>query len=195
MRTFTNWLRRFVDCRRGVTAVEFAFTLPILLFFTLGITEFSTIFMAQNMLENATNTASREGKTGYVKSGLSREAFLLLLIQERIDKLMDPSKITMDTQVYKALNQVNEPEPYTDRNHNGRYDTGETFTDTNGNGHWDPDGAYAEEGYGNAGDVTVYTVSYQWKVMTPLLSEILGNNGIVTLSSRILVKNEPYGNG
>ncbi|NOY79555.1 MAG: hypothetical protein GXP31_00990, partial [Kiritimatiellaeota bacterium] len=33
------------------------------------------------------------------------------------------------------------PEPYTDQNGNGAYDSGEPFTDLNGNGSWDNDGA------------------------------------------------------
>jgi hypothetical protein len=193
MRFFLNRLRRLADCRRGVTAVEFAFVLPVLLFFIVGIIEYSTIFMAQNMLENAINYAARTGKTGYVKNGMSRDAMLLSEVQSRIDRLMDPSKIAINTEVYKSLDNIGQPEPYVDRNHNGQYDVGETFTDTNGNGHWDAD--QGKTGDGNAGDTVVYTVSYPWHVMTPLLGEILADHGVVTLSSRLVVKNEPYGNG
>jgi hypothetical protein len=194
MRNLLTCFRHFVECRRGVTAVEFAFVLPILMFFTVGIMEFSTMFMAQNMLENAVNTASREGKTGFVKTGMSRDAYLLELVQNKIDGLMDPSKVTMESQVYEALDQVGEPEPFTDKvPKNGAYDPGEVFTDMNGNGEWDPD--MGTEGLGTHGDVVVYTITYPWQVMTPMIAEIFGNDGIVPLTSRILVKNEPYGNG
>src|SRR6185369_4666112 len=117
----------------GATAVEFAFVLPVLLFFIVGIIEYSTIFMAQNILENAINYASRTGKTGYVENGMSRETMILGEVQSRIDKLMDPSKITIAAEVYKNLDDIGKPEPFVDRNHNGIYDAGETYTDVNSN--------------------------------------------------------------
>jgi hypothetical protein len=193
MRLSPKSIRRFARCQRGTTAMEFAFVVPILLFFTVGILEFSIMFMAQNVLENATNSASREGKTGHIGSGMTREEYMLSLIQSRINRLMDIEQITLDTKVYRSLEDVGRPEPYTDANNNGHYDTGESYTDSNHNGHWDAD--MGVEGLGNAGEVVVYTVTYPWQTLTPFLGNVLGSDGIITLNSRILVKNEPYGNG
>jgi Flp pilus assembly protein TadG len=47
-------------------------------------------------------------------------------------------------------------------------------------------------GMGTASQVVVYTFTYPWKLFTPMMSAIMGNNGIVTLTSRIVVQNEPY---
>ena len=47
-------------------------------------------------------------------------------------------------------------------------------------------------GLGTSGQVVVYTISYPWKLFTPMLSAIIGTGGNVTLSSRIVVQNEPY---
>jgi hypothetical protein len=193
MRHLSKSIRHFAKCQRGATAMEFAFVMPILLLFTVGILEFSMMFLAQNTLENATNYASREGKTGHVDSGMTREEYMLFLIQSRISRLMDIEKLTLDTKVYRSLEDVGKPEPYTDANNNNQYDLGETYTDTNLNGHWDPD--IGVEGLGNSGEVVVYTVIYPWQTLTPFLGNILGNDGIIGLTSRILVKNEPYGNG
>jgi hypothetical protein len=192
MRILPFSIRRLARCQRGTTAMEFAFVMPIMLFFTIGILEFSMMFMAQNVLENATNFASREGKTGHIGTGMTREEYMLYLIQTRINRLMDVEQITLDTKVYKSLDDVGKPEPFTDANNNGQYDQGESFTDSNHNGEWDAD--MGVEGLGNAGEVVVYTVIYPWQLLTPFLGNVLGTDGIISLSSRILVKNEPYGN-
>ncbi|HUY68202.1 MAG TPA: TadE/TadG family type IV pilus assembly protein [Alphaproteobacteria bacterium] len=47
-------------------------------------------------------------------------------------------------------------------------------------------------GMGEAGQVVVYTFSYPWKIFTPMLNDIIGTGGIITLTSRIVVQNEPY---
>ncbi|HVY12776.1 MAG TPA: TadE family protein [Alphaproteobacteria bacterium] len=173
--------------------MEFAFVLPILLYFVVGTMEFSIMFMAQNMLENAMTYAARAGKTGYAAAGMTRDQYLLMLAQSRVDRLMDPTQLSLNTESYSSLDKIGKPEPYVDRNGNGAYDLGETFTDVNSNGHWDADQGIDSEG--NSGDVVVYTISYPWHMMTPFLSNILSNNGTVTLSSRLVVKNEPYNGG
>jgi hypothetical protein len=48
-------------------------------------------------------------------------------------------------------------------------------------------------GLGQADQIIVYTVSYPWTLFTPMLSAIIGTNGVVTISTRIVVRNEPYG--
>ncbi len=47
-------------------------------------------------------------------------------------------------------------------------------------------------GAGDSDDVVVYTVSYPWRLFTPLIGSFFGNDGIVTLTARSVVKNEPF---
>lgn len=47
-------------------------------------------------------------------------------------------------------------------------------------------------GAGGSNDVVVYTVSYPWKLFTPFISSFFGNDGIVTLTARSVVKNEAF---
>lgn len=176
-----------------MTAVEFAFVLPPLLLLTCGILEFGVVFMASNVLENAVNNASRIGKTGFSSSGISREQMILNAVGDRIDNFLDPALLTLTTRVYRSFDQIGQAEPYTDSNHNGTYDLGETYTDSNSNGQWDQD--MGAEGVGNANEVVVYDISYPWKMMTPLLKNVLADDGNITLSTRMVVKNEPFGGG
>lgn len=48
-------------------------------------------------------------------------------------------------------------------------------------------------GLGTANQYVVYNVSYPWHLMTPLLDEVVGTNGVYTITVQTLVKNEPYG--
>ena len=186
-----NLLSRFGKNNSGITAVEFAFVLPILLFFIFGIIEFSMVFMAANVLENAANTGTRTGKTGFVDENISREQTIRNSINTRLSGFLDPAKIVIVTRVYKAFGDIGKSEPYADRNENGQYDPGESYTDVNSNGSWDDD--MGTTGLGVAGEIVVYEISYPWQVMTPFMSNILADQGLINLSSHIVVRNEPYG--
>ncbi|MFO1242466.1 MAG: TadE/TadG family type IV pilus assembly protein [Rickettsiales bacterium] len=181
---------RFYRSEEGVTAIEFAFIAPVLLLFMFGTIEFSLVMFVQSVMEGATTLSSRLGKTGYTESGQSREDTIINALKARAGVFFDPSLITITSKFYGQFDQIGDSEPYTDTNHNGRYDTGETYSDVNGNGHWDAD--MGQQGYGDANDIVVYTVTYPWRINTPLISKFISNNGNVTLRAVAVVKNEPY---
>lgn len=174
----------------GVTAVEFAIVAPTLMLLMFGIVEFGVIMMVYNVMESATAISSRLGKTGYTGDGLTREQTILNAITERAGSLIDPDDLTLSSKFYKQYDQINDPEPYIDANHNGSYNSGETYTDINGNGQWDAD--MGSSGYGSSGDVVVYTVSYPWSIATPIMRELIGSSGTYTITTHAVVKNEPY---
>lgn len=189
-RNFFSLFKRFRKDEKGVTALEFAFAAPVILYFIFGTLEFSYLFMANNVLENAANHASRTGKTGYVEAGMTREEYIMSQVNSRINGLMDPTKLSLSSKVYKSFDDIGQAEPYIDTDGNGQYDVGEDFTDSNGNGGWDTD--MGSEGLGEAGEIVVYDVTYPWQMITPLLRNILSNDGNFTITTRIVIKNEPY---
>jgi len=181
-----NWWR----ARDGVTAIEFAFVAPVLLLLMFGILEFGIIMLVSNMMESATTVTSRLGRTGYAAPDETREDTLLAEVRARTASMLDPDQLSITTKYYSQFDQVNRGEPWNDTNHNGTADPGE-YTDINGNGHYDADLGTA--GYGNAGDIVVYTVHYPWPIQTPIMREILGDaNGRFDITARAVVKNEPY---
>jgi Flp pilus assembly pilin Flp len=181
-------LRQFLRNDRGMTAVEFAMLVPVLLLFVLGTLEFSLIMFTSAVMESATTNTARLGKTGYAPSGTSREDLIVESIGDRTAGLLDPTKIVITTKVYASFTNVGDPEPYTDSNGNGVYNLGEPYSDSNGNGQWDADMGSA--GLGDAGDVVLYTISYPWRIMTPVMSTILGSTYNITV--RTVVRNEPF---
>lgn len=181
---------RFCRDNAGVTAVEFAFVAPVMLVMCSAIVEFSLMMFAQHIMEGVAYTASRQGKTGFIESGQTREDTIRATIHERARLLFDTDQVHITTVSYNEFDQIGQPEPFIDANGNGVRDAGENYTDSNGNGQYDSD--MGASGLGNTGQVVVYTITYPWQIFTPGLRQFVGDNGRYTLTSRTVVKNEPY---
>jgi Flp pilus assembly protein TadG len=184
MRCFTK--KRHSE--RGATAVEFALILPALLFLILGGIEFSLLLFVQTSLEGATFNASRLGKTGYTQATSTREETILSAIDDRIGFFLDMNQLNLEARSYDNFSSIGQPEPFVDVNANGVRDITENYTDVNSNGVYDDDMGVASPGV--AGEIVVYTVTYPWSIMNPLLHAYMGDR--VEISSKFVVKNEPY---
>jgi hypothetical protein len=124
--------------------------------------------------------------------------------------LIDLNTATITTAVYSSFSAVKDGEPFTDLNSNGVYDgpgspgvpaAGEPYSDMNCNGSRDGAGA-SGVGVGGAGNIVVYTVNYNWKILTPIIGQWLGkpdpqNAGryMIPMGASIVVKNEPQLSG
>ncbi len=186
---FAHHSRTLLREQGGVTAIEFAFITPVVLLLVMGIVEFAMIMFVMASMESATALTARTGKTGYAPAGVSRVQQITNSINSHTAGLLNPGGIHIDYTIYPSFEKVDQPEPYTDSNGNGNYDQGEPFTDVNGNATRDLDMGLT--GVGNAGDVVVYTVYYDWPVMTPIIKPILGSTFRITV--RTVIKNEPFG--
>lgn len=180
----------FLRNTQGTALLEFAILAPTFLLIVFGIIELGLILFAATVLEHAASDASRFGKTGFTPIGLTREQVIRDIIEADIDAFLDPVNITMDTLVYDSFNAVGQEEPFTDTNANGAYDVGETYNDINGNGQWDAD--MGAVGAGGPGDIVIYNISYRWAIRTPFLDTILSDDGVITLTSSLAVRNEPF---
>lgn len=183
-------LARLWRAQGGLTTLEFAIVSPVLMLMVMGIAEMGLAMFAQSVLEGATFSASRLGKTGYSAAASTREETIRNILSERAGVLLDVNKVSMTSQTYQQFDQIGDPEPFIDANGNGDRDEGENYTDVNGNGVYDTD--MGASGLGNAGEVVVYTVSYPWRIITPLMAQFFGANGVLNLSARTVVQNEPY---
>jgi len=189
------FLRALGACRKGVTAIELAFTAPIIIFTLIGMIELLMIMFVNTLMEGALREASRFGITGYVPEGTDRETMIADIIYDHTLGLVEIQPGTIQTLVYNNFDVIGDPEPLTvDVNGNGQYDAadGDEFEDVNGNGTWDQD--QGADGVGDAGEVVLYTVNHEWHTFTPLLAHLIGDNGVVTLTASVAVRNEPFGN-
>jgi hypothetical protein len=182
---------KLVKKQDGTAAIEFALVAPVMFMFIFGIIEFGLIIFNTSYLENATNIASRLGRTGYEEEGVDREDMIIAAIEESTNEVFDPSQIDISYEYYSQFDHIGKGEEYFDTNGSGQYDLGEPYTEINGNGQWDAE--LGQDGLGEAGDVVVYTVTYPWKIMTPILQPFfLSSDGVYEIRSSIIVRNEPY---
>jgi Flp pilus assembly pilin Flp len=186
MRLFRNFRKE----QRGVAAVEFAIIAPVFLILIFGIIEVSSILYVTMVLEGATTTSSRLAKTGYQAQGATRQDMIYDMIKQNAGLLVDTKKISIASLSYGSFSNIGQPEPFTDLNSNGIWNFNEPYSDVNGNGKWDSDMGIT--GLGGANDIVLYKITYPWPVYTPLLSKFMGNNGIYTITTNVIVKNEPY---
>ncbi len=161
---FSKLRTPFKKASRGAVAVEMALIAPALFLILIGTMESALMFGAQQLLENAAYNTSRLAKTGFITSGQTQA--------QTVSQIL-----TTELQSYGTLiNTANV-----------------TMTESDYNSFSSAAQGGGTSGYGTQQQIVVYTITYPWKLFTPMMSAIIGTNGIVNLTSTIVVRNEPYG--
>lgn len=187
----TGALCRIFRCRRGVTALEFAFVASVIVAIAAGIFELAMVMFVSTLAEGGLREASRFSITGFVPSGTTREERIIQILEDHTIGLVDIDAATITFKVYPSFGDIGKPEPFTDTAPaNGSYDAGEAYQDINGNGQWDADMGAA--GLGGPGEVVLYTIEFDWALLTPLVSPFMGTDGKLRLTSSVAVRNEPF---
>ena len=174
-------LRRFVNrfrlARRGAAAVEFAMlALP---FFGLicGIIEIGMIYVVATTLEDATNSAAREIRTGQLQTqGNATAVSFVGTICGQLGWLGPAcnSNLNVDVRTFSSFSSVSAPQPVK----NGKFDpTALTFST------------------GGPGDIVVVRAYYQWALFTPMMNQVLDtvSGGKTLITAAATFRNEPYG--
>ena len=191
-----KFIRRLIRLRRnedGSPAIEFAFAAPVLFLAAIGTIEFGMIMFVTVLMESSLRDAARYGITGQEPTAGARLAAITGIIEQRTIGLVDMSAANVTILSYPTFGDVGRSEEYLDGNGNGEYDVGETYTDDNGNGQWDVDVGVA--GAGESGQIVVYKFDYDWPLLTPLLNNIVGDDGYYHIKASIAVRNEPWETG
>lgn len=172
--------------RRGVTVVEFAMTLPVMLVLMMGMMELGYQAYVQSVLTGAVQKAGRDsGIQGATAATI--DAKVLAQVQAVAARASFASGYPKRLS-YASFSAI-APEPFVDTNNNGVRDTGECYTDVNGNGQWDADAG--RSGQGGANDVTVYTAQISYGRLFPV-TRLFGWPGTATLSASTTLMNQPY---
>jgi Flp pilus assembly protein TadG len=176
--------------RRGSAAVELALLAPLFFAMVLGILEIGRMLTVHSMVEHGARLASRAGITGTLPAGYAtREDYIRAILAAATRGFVDPARLTVELLSYQSFDAVGKPEPFIDKNGNGRWDAGEAYTDVNGNGKWDAD--QGRSGIGGASQVALYLIRYQDRPLTRLMVQLMGASAF-TYESRIVVRNEPF---
>jgi Flp pilus assembly protein TadG len=185
---------------RGAAGIEFAFLAPVFFTLLLGIMETGILFYAQNTLQFATQTAGRLVRTGSAQitvpstatrcaggAGGSGTAGAYATSQEWFKDQICCGVSALMTNCSASLH-INV------QNYSGGF--GNTFTNsTDAGGNLQP----VADNYspGNPCDVVLLRATYNWPVVTPVLSWFLVNmaGGQHLLSATTAFRNEPFTSG
>jgi Flp pilus assembly protein TadG len=167
--------RRLRRDRSGSAAIEFAIVAPLFLIGVIGIVEIAFTFLATQMLENATQDATRSIMTGQVKATTTTKDAFRGMVCDKVKLLLDCGNLYVDAQAFAAM-----PDPSTFANpvQNQQFVDSTQFIT------------------GKAGDIVVVRTFYAWPVyLTKFLygydmSNIDGGKRV--LSSAAAVRNEPF---
>jgi Flp pilus assembly protein TadG len=181
--------RRLASDRGGGALIEFGLLAPVVVAFICCFVDICLMMFINAAIEGGLRDASRYAITGATFGGLTREQRIAKIVSDNSYGLVSPGDLTITYKVYPSFGDIGKPEPYTDSNSNGQWDSGESFTDINGNGVWDSDMGTA--GTGGSGDVVNYIVTYKYRMLTPFARHIWGGDDI-TFSATAAVRNEPY---
>jgi Flp pilus assembly protein TadG len=174
--------RNFTRCRKAATTVEFAFVAVPFIALLVAIIQTFIVFFAQRVLDEVTEEASRYIMTGEAQNAnLTQAGFANYLCTSSntaalVSALFTCSNIMINVQNYAAFAGANTATPTLTYNANGTVSNSWSYS------------------AGNAGDIVVVQVMYQWPVVLGPISFNLGNlsNGDRLLISTAVFKNEPY---
>jgi Flp pilus assembly protein TadG len=164
------------DGRKGSAAIEFAIIAPVFFLFLMGVLEVGTMYVANSVLQKATDDAGRYIRTGQAQAAsMTQDQFRTYLCGKISALLNCDSNLQIDVRDYSTS--------YSSANYSSPYGS---------DGNLDP--TYNNYNTGTAGDVILVRVFYQWTPMTPLISPLLKNeaNGKHLLAATAAFTNEPF---
>lgn len=175
-----SWIARFARHERGAAAVEFALVAAPFLALLFGIIELGLMFMGSVTLDNATQAAARQVRTGQVVSpstpagkAASKSAF-----RDGICNGMGWMKgdcmtnLVVDVRTFSQFNSVS----YNDPIQNKVFNAGQTTFET-----------------GGPSEIVLVRAYYPWKLYVPLASGAMERMaGKTLLTSVTTFRNEPY---
>ncbi|EGF91879.1 tadE-like family protein [Asticcacaulis biprosthecium C19] len=173
--TVRNRLQSFCRDHKGAAAVEFALIAGPLVFLICACIELALVILLSVSLDNATDVASRQIRTGIATTG---NTSLTVFKQKVCDKMgwlsgSCMSSLKIDVTTYNNFSEI----PTTDLIKDGEFD--ESKFNFN---------------IGGASKIQLVRAYYEWPLFTPFL-----NAGLTTLSnqdavitSKVVFRNEPF---
>jgi Flp pilus assembly protein TadG len=168
--------KRYVACNNGAAAVEFAIIAAPFIALLVAIVQTALVFFASRVLDETTEQASRYIFTGQAQTaGMTQSQFATYVCQ-KTSTLFSCNNFMINVQNYNSFAAANTSTPTLTFDSSGAVTNQWT---------WSP---------GNAGDIVIVQVMYQWPVMLGPLGFNLANlsNGNRLLVSTVAFKTEPY---
>jgi hypothetical protein len=174
---------------RGVSSIEIAITLPVIIFITLSCVEVGLDLWVDATVETAVQRASRLGITTVQPTGQTLDQAVLASINDTLSPWAPRAPVvTVTVKSYPSYAAVGQGEPYTDVNNVGHYVPGDPYVDVNKNGVYDSDLGVA--GTGGYGDIVSYNIVVTMHDFTGIPTLVGIPN--LTFNRTFIVQNETY---
>ena len=166
--------RRWADDRRGAAALEFALVIGPLIFMIMCCLELALVILATVTLDNATDVAARQIRTGEVTSASTADDFKKIIC-DNMSWLAGGclSSLEVDVRTFDSFSLVDLTPPIK----NGKFEAS-TF--------------YYQIGGGSK--IQLVRAYYEWPLFTPFLKPGLSTlaNGDAMLVATDVFRNEPF---
>lgn len=152
---------------KGATAIEFALIAPVFFLIFLGIFEVGAILLIQTSLETSILQVSRFGRTGSTVTGQTSQQTALALASQYSFGLVNPANLVLTVTPYTSFAAM------------------PTLDQAPSSG---------TQNFGTGNQAVLYTLSYNWKLFTPFVGNLLSptGNGSIKLTASAVVQNEPF---
>jgi Flp pilus assembly protein TadG len=170
---------------RGVTIVEFALVMPVMLILIMGLAELAYRIYVQSVLTGAVQKAGRDSG---IQGGAQQSATIDAAVMKMVWSVASNATYNSTRDSYANFTYIS-GEPFTDTNANGVRDAGECYSDVNGNKGYDSD--ISTDGQGGASDAVVYTMTITYPHLFPVPT-LLGWSASQTIHATTILKNQPY---
>jgi Flp pilus assembly protein TadG len=167
-------VRRFAKGEDGIAAVEFGIVAAPFLALMFAIMETAIVFFASQTLETAVADSARLIMTGQAQSGNLTQAQFKSAVCAKILGLFDcQNGLKIDVRTYTNFSSISTAKPF---DQDGNLQTNFVYTP------------------GNAGDIVVVRLMYEWPIYVSLLgfnlSDMAGNKRLIIATAAF--RNEPY---
>lgn len=180
-------LRRLLGNKLGTALTEFALIAPVFLLLLMGIFDYCWQMYAQQVLQGA---VSQSARLSTLESFSADQKKLDANVLSKVLAVLPNATVEFKRKAYESYDLVGKPEPLTDKNGNGVWDTGECFEDMNGTGSWEADRGVS--GNGGADDVVLYVATMKFNRVFPAW-RMLGQPQEATLRAQTVLRNQPFG--
>jgi Flp pilus assembly protein TadG len=177
--------RALARSESGAAAVELALIAVPFFLLLFGIIELALVFLLSTSLENATDMAARQVRTGAMQTaGGASAATFKTLVCKNLGWLQNEcaSNLYVDVRTFASFKTVTAPQPVVSKTVGAKTTTS-----------FDPTKLTFD--MGKAGDIVVVRTYYSWPLITPMVQQAIQtlSDGHMVISSTAAFRNEPYG--
>lgn len=177
---------RLARDRRGVTAIEFAFAMPVMAMMLMALFDLGFQVYAQSVLQGSVQQAARAST---LETGSANSPALDTQVQANFLRVVPGAQLAFARKNYSNFEDVGLAEDFTDTNGDEICNNGEAFEDLNNNANWDAD--RGGDGLGGARDAVLYRVTASYPRVFPF-HKFVGLPARITVDGSTVLRNQPF---